>query len=79
MDIEALGKEWGLRSIMSHYSEYMLRKIGLSLPLPFFWASMSKREKRKMSKLLDIFDSGSCFVGGVCLADGNISSRLPSS
>ena len=32
MDIEALGKEWGLTVYYVHYSEYMLRKIGLYLP-----------------------------------------------
>ena len=32
MDIEALGKEWGLTVYYVRYSEYMLRKIGLYLP-----------------------------------------------
>ena len=40
------------------------------LAVPSLWGVHIKREKRKMSKLLDIFGLGSCFVGGVCLADG---------
>ena len=32
MDIESLGKEWGLTVYYVRYAEYMLRKIGVYLP-----------------------------------------------
>jgi len=32
MDIESLGKEWGLTTYYVRYAEYMLRKIGVYLP-----------------------------------------------